>query len=280
MDEDQDISRGYDANRRWWDAVTGPHVRSNFYDVESFLAGRNTLPHYVVDEVGDVSGKSLLHLQCHFGQDTLSWARLGASVTGIDFGGEAIAQAKNLAGQIGVDARFIQTNIYDLPQVLDEQFEVVFTSHGVLGWLHDLAAWGRIAAAAVRPGGFFYISDFHPIMDTLQYERPIARSDDLFPGNPYFDPGEALVISGEESADYADSDLSLDLETHEWFHSLEDIFSAVLDAGLQIELFREHDFCVYQARKGMVKGEDGFWRLPEGVTRIPLMFSLRARKPA
>lgn len=274
-----DTNQSYEANRNWWDAVTKAHVQSSYYGLESFLKGRNTIPEYVTKEIGDITAKKLLHLQCHFGQDTLSLARMGASVTGIDFGGEAIERAKQLTGEIGVEARFMRTNVYDLPEILNEQFEVVFTSNGVLAWLHDLDAWGKIIANSLLPGGVFYISDFHPLMESLQDERPIERPEDLFVAYPYFTTGTPWFTSGENSTDYADRELCLDLETFEWFHSLQDILSATLDAGLEIELFREHQFCVYQARQGMVKEKDGLWHMPKGISEIPLMFSLRARKP-
>lgn len=144
------------SNRELWDAWTKIHVASAFYDVASFRNGERPirLADYGREEVGSVEGKSLLHLQSHFGLDTLSWARLGATVTGVDFSGEAIAAARVLAGEVGIAARFIDSDVYRLPEVLDEQFDVVYTSGGVLGWLSDIAGWGRVAAQFVRPGGF------------------------------------------------------------------------------------------------------------------------------
>ncbi len=274
-----DPATAYEANQAWWDEITGPHTRSDFYDMETFKAGRNRfLQPYIVDEVGDVAGKSLLHLQCHIGQDTVSWARLGAKVTGVDFGGEAIAFARNLAAEESLDATFVQSNIYDLGDRFNGQFDVVFTSYGVLGWLHDLREWGQIAARALKPGGIFYIAEFHPVADTLQFDKPIEKAGDAYPGNPYFDPGKPILNPAQEGADYA-SDHLTGRDTYEWFHPLQDVFMALIDAGLQIELFHEQDFSVYRMREGMVVDSRGLWRLPETVPPLPLMYSIRARKP-
>ncbi len=275
-----EISEAYLANRRWWDDVTGPHLHSAFYDVAGFRNGRSSLPAYVQEEVGDVEKKKLLHLQCHFGLDTLSWARLGADVTGVDFGGEAIRQARQLATEVGIEARFDEANIYDLGDRFDGAFDIVFTSYGALPWLHDLRQWAEIITNALKPGGLFYMAEFHPFFDTLQDGRPIAEPVDAHVDYPYFDPGEPLVVAGRDGADYADTTLHTGRDTYEWFHSLEDVIGSLLRVGLRIEMFREQDFCLYRARRGMARGADGFWRLPEGVPSVPLMYSLRARKPA
>jgi 2-polyprenyl-3-methyl-5-hydroxy-6-metoxy-1,4-benzoquinol methylase len=152
-------------NRELWDAWTKIHVDSAFYDVPSFRDGARPirLADYEREEVGTVEGRTLLHLQCHFGLDTLSWARLGATVTGMDFSEEAIAAARALAAELGIAATFIASDLYRLPEVLDEQFDIVYTSRGVLGWLPDIAAWGRVAAQFVRPGGFLYVTEIHPV---------------------------------------------------------------------------------------------------------------------
>jgi len=280
--EQEDPKASYQANRAWWDEVTPVHVRSDFYDVPSFLAGCNTLPQFVLDEVGDVRGRSLLHLQCHFGLDTLSLARLGATVTGVDFGEVAIMEARRLARQTGLEATFVVADVLQMGDRFDSRFDVVFTSFGVLPWLHDLILWGIAVARALRPGGVFYIAEFHPFMDTLDEHRVIRRTSDLVLTYPYFNDDRPLLRDSRDGwGDYADRDFvsDLDVPTHEWFHSLGEVFGALTRAGLTVESFREYPFCVYQAREGMVKGEDGFWRMPEGVLQVPLMFSIRARKP-
>ncbi len=279
-DQSAETSTAYAANQAWWNEITEPHRASGMYDMAAFKAGRNSFMHqYILDEVGDIEGKSLLHLQCHFGQDTISWARQGATVTGVDFGNDAIDLARNLANEEDIDATFTQSNIYDLGDRFDEQFDVVFTSYGVLGWLHDIPEWGRIAARAVKPGGIFYIAEFHPGGEMIQYEKPIASKEDLYFGEPYFDPGGALRLSGEDGADYASSHAT-GKDTFEWFHSMEDIIMALINAGLVIELFRERDWCAYRSHEGMIVDDQGLWHLPPNCPKVPFMFSIRARKPA
>src|SRR5919206_2445351 len=157
------MNKYVESNRSLWDGWTRLHAHSEFYDLAGFKAGRSSLKDIELAEVGDVRGRSLLHLQCHFGQDTLSWARLGAEVTGVDFSTEAIRLARALNEELHIPARFIQSNIYALPDVLDERFDIVFTSYGVLAWLPDLDAWGEIVARYLKPGGFFYIVENHPL---------------------------------------------------------------------------------------------------------------------
>ncbi|MDQ3878800.1 MAG: class I SAM-dependent methyltransferase, partial [Actinomycetota bacterium] len=171
---DSDARRFMDANQKLWDEWTEIHERSDFYDLESFIRGDENydkrrgppgvrLRKYEIDEVGDVTGKDLLHLQCHFGIDTLSWARLGARVTGADFSPKAVGLARKVAKEIEIDARFVEANVYDLPEVLDEDFDIVYTSRGALPWLPDIRRWAEVAAHFVRPGGFLYVTEAHPV---------------------------------------------------------------------------------------------------------------------
>ena len=279
-EEEQGLEASYRANRAWWDEVTPVHVGSDFYDIPGFLAGRNTLPQFVLDKVGDVRGRSLLHLQCHFGLDTLSWARLGATVTGVDFSEASIEQARRLARETGLEATFVVADVMKMDDRFNEQFDIVFTSGGVLAWLHDLPAWGRAVARQLKPGGAFYIAEFHPLMDALDDRMIIRRTSDLVLRHPYFDDGRTHVRSDEEGwGDYADHEFQSSLPTHEWYHSLGEVFEAITGAGLNVQSFREYPFCTYEARAGMVKGDDGLWRMPEGVLQVPLMFSIRAHKP-
>ncbi|MFW6174383.1 MAG: class I SAM-dependent methyltransferase [Chloroflexota bacterium] len=271
----------YELNRAWWDEVTPAHTASDFYDVAGFLAGKNMLDDFIVQEVGDVSGKSLLHLQCHFGLDTLSWARLGAHVTGVDISGEAIRTARRLAEKAGLEAQFVASNIYDLDSRFDGRFDIVFTSLGVLCWIGDLKAWGEVIARALKPGGMFYMAEFHPAHDMLQDERPILRNEDAYPGHPYFGGGRGVRFDpeGEDTGDYAAPDFASDRPTVEWWHSLAEIFGALTAQGLLVEYFNEWPFINYQSRAGMQQGDDGRWRFPPEVIPLPLTFSLRARKP-
>ncbi len=258
-------------NLGYWNEVVSVHARSDFYKVAEFLAGGNTLDALERGEVGDVSGKSLLHLQCHFGLGTLSWARLGAQVTGMDYSIEAIRKARELAGESGLQAEFVCCNLYDLPQHLKGQFDIVFTSYGVLGWLPDLREWARIAASYVKPGGIFYIAEFHPFAFVFDDE-----SDHLRYRYPYFGKG---AVRYEFEGTYADRGALLQHhEDYEWNYTLGEIVSSLIDAGLVIEFLHEHPFTVFEQLPFLEKTEDGVWRFPGGTEPVPLMFSLRAHK--
>jgi SAM-dependent methyltransferase len=265
-------------NRDWWNEAVEVHVRSrgpDGYDVDGFKAGRSSLQPVERAEVGDVRGKKLLHLQCHFGLDTLSWARLGADVTGVDFSENGIAWARKIASECGIPARFLLSNVYDLPRVLHEDFDIVFSSYGAINWLPDLAAWARIAASYLRPGGFLYLIDAHPFSRIFDDE---ANATDLRYASPYWQPGPIRIT---EDGTYADKDAHFEHRTTlEFHHSMGGILDAVIDAGLKLEFLHEFPFCAWQMFPFMDKGEDGYYRLRGDANRIPLMFSIRARKTA
>jgi SAM-dependent methyltransferase len=266
------------GNRTLWDAWTKVHVESAFYDVASFRSGQRPIrvAGYEREEVGSVEGRTLLHLQCHFGLDTLSWARLGATVTGVDFSGEAVAAARELAADVGIEARFVVSDIDGLPGVLDEQFDVVYTSCGVLAWLPDIASWGRVAAHFVRPGGFLYLTEIHPVAQAFDDEG--VEPGELRLRYPYWSHAEPLRF--DVNGSYADPDAPTHgLVECSWDHTLGEILTSLADAGLHLEFLHEFDF-VRWPLPFLVEGDDGFWRLP-AATRggLPLFFSLKATKP-
>ena len=267
--------RYMEANRRSWDARTPTHFGSRFYDVDGFRAGASSLNSLEIDEVGDIEGKSLLHLQCHFGMDTLSWARQGARATGVDFSEEAISRARSLSEELGIDADFVVSNVYDLPDVLDGLFDVVFTSYGVLTWLPDLEPWAEVIAHFLEPGGFLYIVDGHPFGSVFYDEDDAVE---LRPFYPYSTRG-AGPLSFPSGSTYTDGPDEQYGSTFEWGHSVGDILNSLISAGLTVEFFHEHHFSAYQALPMMEKGDDGWWRLPEGGDSVPLLFSLKATKP-
>ncbi len=255
------------ANRELWDAWTAINQRSDFYDLEAFRAGASSLKPIELEELGDVAGKRLLHLQCHFGLDTLSWARLGAEVTGVDFSPAAIELAGSLAAELEMPARFICSNVYDLPDRLDERFDVVFTSYGVVEWLDDLPAWGRIIAKYLRPGGTFYMVEFHPVALTF--------GDDGRPFHyPYLPSPEP--IRTVESGSYADPDADFTHVSYAWNHSLGEIVTALAAAGLRIEYLHELPASPYDCFEFTAETEPGKAAIPGYEGKVPLVFSIKA----
>jgi SAM-dependent methyltransferase len=266
-------------NRKLWDAWTPIHTSSSFYDVQRFRddPADVRIAAWERDEVGAVHGKSLLHLQCHFGLDTLSWARLGASsVTGVDFSEPAIAFARELADATGLAqrARFLVSNVYDLPGPLEgETFDIVYTGRGAICWLPDLEPWARAVSELLTPGGIFFMHEGHPVMWVLDDEQP--PSDRLRLGYDYWG-GETLTFPVQGS--YADETADVDAEVeHGWNHSLGEIVTALARNGLRIELLdekRELDW-----PQPFLEERDGTWRWPAAYGgNLPLMYSLRARK--
>ena len=265
-----------EKNRDLWNTWTKVHVTSDFYDVEGFKQGESRLRPWIVQEVGDVRGKSLLHLQCHFGLDTLSWARLGAEVTGVDFSDEAITRARALADELGINATFVHSNVLELIGRLDERFDVVFTSFGVLGWLPDLTRWADVVAYHLKPGAFFYIAEFHPILHVFDEEATELRAR-----YPYFSRAEPLAFPTRGSYAYRDTTEETLME-YTWPHGLGEIVSALAAVGLRIEFLHEFNFVHEGGLWAFLKQrDDGTWGLPPGSDgEIPLLFSLRATKPA
>jgi SAM-dependent methyltransferase len=274
-----------EANRRLWAEWTRVHEQSDFYDLESFKAGAalhrpfDAAPGvrvraYEVEDLGDVSGKDLLHLQCHFGIDTLSWARLGARVTGIDFSEPAIDLGRSLASELAIDAQFVVSPLEELPANLEGDFDIVYTSRGAIWWLSDLERWAGVITHFLRPGGVFYMTEFHPILMTFDEDEasePRIRY-------PYFPRAEPLEFPVKGS--YADPSARVDADVeYGWTHSVGEIVTAIAGAGLRIDFLHELDWVDYQQIPLLEEGDDGKWRLPSVVQgELPLMFSLRARK--
>jgi SAM-dependent methyltransferase len=270
-------SQAIRENNALWDEWTAIHAASAFYDLDGFKRGGLRLREHEIAEIGDVAGRDLLHLQCHFGIDTLSWARLGARVTGADFSGAAIELARSLADELGLpEARFVRSDLYDLPAVLEGDFDVVYTSRGVLGWLPDVRRWARVVAHFLRPGGTFYITEIHPVAQAFENEG--VGPGELRLAYPYWSHADPLRFDVKGS--YADPSAPTEgLVEHGWNHSLGEIVTALIDAGLRIERLREYDFVEWPV-DFLVRSDDGRYRLPPGSKgQLPLFFSIRATKP-
>ncbi len=256
-----------DGNRAFWDEITPVHLCS--YGVERFLEGERWLPLKILDEVGDVKGRSLLHLQCHFGLDSLAWVRQGAEVTGVDFSPQAIDAARKLAQTAQLPAKFICSDIYDLPQNLEGAFDIIFTSIGVLCWLKDLRGWAQVIAHFLKEGSFFYIMDGHPLLYTFDDE-----------GNWHFELSyfHKDLPYEWEGTDYMEPGFNTKGNTYEWQWTISDIVNAVLDAGLQLAFFNEFGALADPVYPQMVQREDGLYTFPGMPVPLPILFSLKASK--
>jgi 2-polyprenyl-3-methyl-5-hydroxy-6-metoxy-1,4-benzoquinol methylase len=261
----------YEVNKARWNELVDIHAKSQEYDLKGFIAGKNSLHQAELDILGDVREKSLLHLQCHFGLNTLSWARLGAKATGIDFSDTAIELAREIARKVGVDAEFICSNVYDLPKVLDKQYDIVFTSIGVLCWLQDINEWGRIVARYLKPYGTFLLVESHPIMLIFDDE-----SKELRIKYSYWHSDEPL--SWETDGTYADEAAEIkNRRSYEWQHTISDVLNSLIRAGLRIEEVKEYPYLPWRYVKKAVKGRDGCWSISGDP--LPQMWSVKATKP-
>ena len=266
---DEDRART-ETNRALWDGWTGIHVDSDFYDVDGFLAGEDTLKEPELQLLGDPEGARILHLQCHFGLDTLSLARRGAVVTGVDFSSRAVEEARELARRAGIRARFVRSDVYDVPQRLAEEFDVVFTTYGVLAWLPDLPRWAEVVREGLRSGGRLILVDFHPVAE--MFEGGLGE-----PVYPYFGGDGPLRVRVEGS--YAEPEADFAHDSFQWIHPLEDVLGALLGAGFHLEAFREHPFSPYGCFPYTREVAPGRWQVPGRPGALPLVFSLRASWP-
>lgn len=260
------------TNRSMWDELVPIHVASDFYDVPGFLGGMSHLRPFESAEVGDVTGCSLLHLQCHIGLDTLSWAREGAIVTGLDFSEPAIVAAREIATQAKVEAEFVVGDVHDAPQLLDRRFDIVYTGIGALCWLSDMSEWAGIVAQLVEPGGMFYMPEVHPYTD-------VFGEDDLSVSEHYFDDG--IAYREEGGGTYAGHDVKTENNIdYSWTHPVSSVISALIEVGFVLEQFSEYDYTVFRQFKSLEHHpEDRTYRFPEGHPRMPLMYSIRCRMP-
>ena len=267
------------VNRLNWDERAPAHAASDGYAIERFVED----PSYISDVVrfdlprlGDVNGLRGVHLQCHIGTDTLSLARLGARMTGLDFSPAAVGQARALAARLGVDAHFVEASVYDALSVLEPSgFDLVFTGIGALCWLPDVGRWAEVAAGLLRPGGRLFIREGHPVLWAIED----GRADDLLVLDyPYFERPEPLVL--DNPGTYVDTDATFThTVTHQWNHGLGEVVTALLAHGMEITMLEEHDSAPWDALPGlMVKDDAGEWRLADRPWRLPASYTLQARR--
>lgn len=258
----------FKANRHQWDQRVPIHLQSDFYDVAGFRNGNLSLTQIELEGLGSVRGKRLLHLQCHFGMDTLSWARLGAEVTGVDFSAKAVEEAIKLSEELNLPARFIEANVYDLPDLLNEEFDVVFTSFGAIVWLPDLLRWADIVHRFLARSGTFYIAEFHPALYIFDFDTGSVAYN-------YFNTG---VYEEKVEKTYAGSGEKIAGTEYFWNHSISEVLTPLLNKGLALISFREFDYSPYACFPNMVeRGPHKFiWDIhPQ---RLPHVYSLKMVK--
>lgn len=268
----------FDANRRNWDERSGLHARSEQYDLARFIDDPTALSSVVDFDrsyLGDITGLRVVHLQCHIGTDTLSLARLGAEVVGVDQSTESLEHARRLFADTCTPGSFVESNVFAAPEVVDTRFDLVYTGVGALNWLPSIERWAGVVADLLVPGGRLYIREGHPMLWALD--------DDATSGlrlrYPYFETAEPMVF--DEPTTYVDHDDPIEhTRTYEWNHGLGEIFTALTDRGLRVTTFVEHRSLEWKMFEHMIE-EDGRWTLPaEQRDLVPLMYSLAATKPA
>jgi len=246
------------------------HAASKEYDLEGFLAGKNSLHRIELEKIGDVSDKKLLHLQCHFGLDTISWERLGAKATGVDFSDTAIELAREIAKKTDVDTEFVCSNIYDLPENHDGEYDIVFTSYGVLCWLNNIDRWGEIIAHYLKPGGRFLIVESHPFMWVFD-----DNSEELGVKYSYWHQDDPL--NWEDEGTYADAEAKItNKKSYEWQHTVSDVLNALIKAGLTIDEVDEFPELVWAYTPASKKVDDEWFRIPGDP--LPQCWSVLASK--
>lgn len=255
-------------NKKWWNEVTPIHAKSKLYNLPAFKKGRTSLFTVEREELKSVKGKTLLHPFCHFGMDTLSWARKGAIVTGVDISNKAITTAKKLSQEINVPATFICSDVFELPKILDRKFDIIFMSYGVLCWVPNIKKWAKIMSHFLNEGGTFYITELHPFTNILTADFKIDYK--YFDKGPYIDDSDGT---------YSDWDAKIHGETYIWSHTISDVVNALIQQGLKIEFVHEFPYTMYEQFPGfMKKNKKGQYMLQNKKIQIPLLFSLKATK--
>jgi 2-polyprenyl-3-methyl-5-hydroxy-6-metoxy-1,4-benzoquinol methylase len=257
-----------ELNRRLWNAKVDHHLASDFYDVAGFRAGKTSLNNIELGLLGDVAGQQVLHLQCHFGQDTLSLSRLGAHVTGVDLSDKAIAEARQLAQQLDLPATFICSDVYELPQHLHQQFDVVFTTYGVLGWLPDMDRWAAVVAHFLKPGGRLVLVEFHPVV--WMFDPDFTRVD-----YAYFN---RETITETKTGTYADRTAPIQETSVSWNHGLSEVLGALLRQGLEIAYFDEYDYSPYNCFAQLEQTGERQYQLKHLPGKLPMVYAVVAQK--
>jgi len=256
------------TNKQTWNNKTAIHIESEFYKNKSFLEGKSTLNSIELLLLGDVKDKKILHLQCHFGQDTMTFSRLGAKATGIDFSDKAIEKARTFSEKLNLDTTFICCDIYDIPNHLDEKFDIVFTSYGTIGWLPDTDKWAAVVSHFLKQKGRFIMADFHPVIWMFDNDfKKVFYS--------YFNIEPIIEV---ESGTYADKNSKIETKTITWNHPTGEVLNALIQSGLEINSFNEYDYSPYNCFNQTEEFEKGKFRIKHLGNKIPMVFSIEATK--
>lgn len=258
-----------EVNRKLWNDRVSIHVDSEFYDQKGFLAGKSSLKNIELALLGDVQGKDVIHLQCHYGQDSLSLARMGARVTGIDFSDKAIEVAVGLNQSLDLGAEFYCCDVYDTLQVVSKKFDIVFTTYGVIGWLPHMNKWAKVIADLLKPGGRLIFVEFHPVVWMMDEQFDFIKYS-------YFNTEE---IRETEEGSYADRYKNIKNESISWNHPFSDVVQSLLDAGLSIRKFQEFDYSPYACFDKMIKMEEDKYQIKGLEGKLPMIYAIEAFKP-
>jgi len=259
----------FEINKNLWNAKVGVHLNTELYDMEAFMSGGSSLDEATLKHLGDIKGKRVLHLQCHFGQDSLSMARMGAKVTGVDLSDVAIDKARELNTELGLDAEFVCCNVYDTNEHLDQKFDIVFASFGTIVWLPDLDKWADIVNHFLAPGGKFVFLDFHPVLDMLNWDTHAFEYDYFKPVQPYMETNQGT---------YADKNADMKMTECFWTHSLAEVIQALISAGLQLETMEEYDYSPYGIFGEMTKRANKEFTFKKIKVAFPFFYALVYRK--
>jgi SAM-dependent methyltransferase len=255
-------------NKQTWNNKTDVHIASEFYDMQGFLDGKSTLNSIELELLGDVTGKRILHLQCHFGQDTMTLSRMGAQVTGVDLSDKAIERAREFASKLNLDTTFVCCDIYDAPQFIDEKFDIVFTSYGTIGWFPDLDKWAKVISHFLKPNGKFVMADFHPVV--WMYDNDFKEV--------FYNYFNIEPIIEDESGTYADKEAELSAKTMTWNHPTSELLNALINNGLEIKCFNEYDYSPYNCFNETEEFETSKFRIKHFGNKIPMVYSVLASK--
>jgi len=255
-------------NQQTWNNKTDVHINSDFYDMKGFFEGKSTLNSIELELLGDISNKKILHLQCHFGQDTMTFSRMGAKATGIDLSDKGIDRAKEIATKLNLDTTFVCCDIYDTPKYIDEKFDIVFTSYGTIGWFPDLDKWANVVSHFLKPDGKFIMADFHPVV--WMYDNDFKEVT-----YHYFN---VEPIIEEESGTYAEKDSELYAKTICWNHPISEILNSLINSGLKINCFNEYTYSPYNCFNETEEFEPNKFRIKHFGNKIPMVYSIKGTK--